>query len=383
MPSASLTTHIRFSEMIRRFFVWWRDTLAEMLPRSWTRSKSIDASVLEIYIDPSKIVFRQGIGDNSDELGSIERIPGRNSPETQATAQAAQRESVNALVHGLRPEKTRCVVHVDDSLRLNKTVRLPLAAEENLRQVLGFEMERHTPFHADDVYFDYHSKARDPKQRKLEVDLTVVQKKLVDEALGVIGDWELLFAPEAGLEEERGLTFLPRNYRATSSVGLNRSLIILNVVALIAASLIPIYQQQQYIEVLRDRAESARAAAMESVEVQDRIQALEQRRDLFKQAKAGPSVVELIDELTRVIPDGTWLHRLDVKNGEIQFQGLSDGASALIGIVESSPMFREARFGSPITRDARSGKERFHISAKLESTSDDIAKSSVGTGGLG
>ena len=366
MPSISSQRPIRLSEMIGRFFTWWRSTLAEMLPRSWTRSRGGSASVLAIDISPSKIVFKHRRGEEINELGSTERSTGRAGQETQSAGRVTQREAIKALVHGLRPERTRCVVQVDDSLQLNKTVQLPLAAEENLRQVLAFEMERHTPFHAGGVYFDYRLKARDPKQRKLEVDLTVVQKPVVDEALGVIDDWELRFSPEAGSDGDRGLTFLPGDFRLRTTKGLNRTLITLNLVALAAAALIPIYQQERYIDALQQRADGARAAAMASVEVQDRIDALERRRALFEQAKSGPGVVELMEELARIIPDGTWLHRLDVKDGELQFQGLSDAASSLIGVVESSPMFREARFGSPITRDARSGKERFHISAKLE-----------------
>ena len=354
-----------------------------MLPRSWTRSRGSDASVLELEITPSQIVFRHRSGDDSDELGNIGRDAGRDSHGAQQGAHSGQREAVTALVHGLRPEKTRCVVRVADSLKLKKTVRLPLAAEENLRQVLAFEMERHTPFHADDVYFDYRLKARDPRERKLDVDLTVVQKPVVDEALGVIADWEPAFAPAAGLDDDGELAFLPQRYRAPTTKGLNRALIILNLIALGAAALIPIYQQERYIDILQERADRARAAAMESVAVQDRIQALEQRRALFQGAKSGPSTVELLEELTRVIPDGTWLHRLDFKNGEVQFQGLSDAASALIGVVESSPMFREARFGSPITRDARSGKERFHISAKLETDRDKVAGDAASRGERG
>ncbi len=347
-----------------------------MLPPSWTRSRASDASVLEIDITPAEIIFGHRSGEESERLGSVERSAG--SHESHGTVRASQREAVNALVHGLRPEKTRCLVRVDDSLKLKKSVRLPLAAEENLRQVLAFEMERHTPFHADTVYFDYRPTARDPKQRKLQVDLTVVQKRVVDDALGVIGDWQLEFRPDAGREGDRGFTFVPRNYRAPTTVGLNRTLIVLNLVALVAAALIPIVQQERYIDALQQRADRARTGAMASVEVQDRIRALEQRREIFERAKAGPGAVELIDELSRVMPDGTWLHRLDIKNGELQFQGLSDAASALIGVVESSPMFREARFGSPITRDARSGKERFHISAKLETKREEVAtKASV------
>ena len=363
--------------MIARFFTWWRRTLAETLPASWTRSRGSDASVLEIDITRSEILFRHRAGEVIDELGKIERGSIRGSQQTSAS-HGAQREAVRALIHGLRPERTRCRINADGSLTLRKTVRLPLAAEENLRQVLAFEMERHTPFHADDVYFSFTPTSRDQKQRRLEVDLLVVQKPVVDEALELIKDWEPRFSPDDRPDDGPELAFAPRNYRAPTSAVLNRVLVVLNVLALLAVGLIPLYQQERYIDALKDRAERARAAAMASVEVQDRIRALEARRALFHEAKAGPSTVELIDELTRLMPDGTWLHRLDIKNGEIQFQGLSDAASSLIGVVESSPVFHEARFGSPITRDARSGKERFHISARLENSRQGVARGAAG-----
>jgi hypothetical protein len=38
---------------------------------------------------------------------------------------------------------------------LTRPLTLPLAAEENLREVLAFEMDQHTPFMSDDVYYDY------------------------------------------------------------------------------------------------------------------------------------------------------------------------------------------------------------------------------------
>lgn len=354
--------------MIRRFFRWWRSTLADMLPDSWTRARRRDASLLEIDITRSQIVFRHRSGDHNDELGRIERGAGRGG---ESATNTSARESINALLHGLRPERTRCVVRVDESLRLEKTVRLPLAAEENLRQVMAFEMERHTPFHADKVYFDHRIVARDAKARRLDVELLVVQKPVVDEALGVLADWDFRPGADGDLDDERALAFLPRDYRPPTTAGLNRTLIVLNLVALAVAALLPLYRQEQYLQELEARAERARAAAMESVEVRDRIRELKQRREVLVRAKAGPSSVEVIDEVTRLLPDGTWLHRFDIKNGEVQFQGLSDTASALIGVVESSPMFREARFGSPITRDARTGQERFHISAKLEARPGD------------
>ena len=46
-------------------------------------------------------------------------------------------------------------------------------------------------------------------------------------------------------------------------------------------------------------------------------------------------------------------------------QGQSPAASALIGALESSGLFENVRFTSPVTQDRRSGLERFHITAQI------------------
>ena len=57
---------------------------------------------------------------------------------------------------------------------------LPIAAEDNLRQVLAFEMDRQTPFKADQVYFDYRLGEREAAARNLQVELIVVPRAPLD-----------------------------------------------------------------------------------------------------------------------------------------------------------------------------------------------------------
>ena len=48
---------------------------------------------------------------------------------------------------------------------LTRTLTLPLATEENLREVLAFQMDRQTPFTVEQVYYDYGVVARGRKTR--------------------------------------------------------------------------------------------------------------------------------------------------------------------------------------------------------------------------
>jgi len=76
-------------------------------------------------------------------------------------------------------------------------------------------------------------------------------------------------------------------------------------------------------------------------------------------------VIKIIDELTQLVPDDTWLTRFSILKGEIQLQGESNTASSMIPVIESSNNFTEARFRSPVTRNNISNKDKFNLTAKL------------------
>jgi len=77
-------------------------------------------------------------------------------------------------------------------------------------------------------------------------------------------------------------------------------------------------------------------------------------------------VLQILAEVTRVLPDNTWLLRFDVNGAEIRLQGQSTAASELIQLLESSPLFQEAQFRSSVVQIPRSDRERFHVSMQLE-----------------
>ena len=77
-------------------------------------------------------------------------------------------------------------------------------------------------------------------------------------------------------------------------------------------------------------------------------------------------MVIVIDEVTRLLPDNTWLKSFQYANGKLQIQGISSSASALIAILEASQLFNNTRFVSPVTQDRSTGLERFQIATQLK-----------------
>ena len=76
------------------------------------------------------------------ELGRIARNLG-------AEAQVAEFRRLQASIQN---PALRAIFCIPESSTLTRNLSLPAAAEDNLRQVLGFEMDRQTPFKADQVH---------------------------------------------------------------------------------------------------------------------------------------------------------------------------------------------------------------------------------------
>jgi general secretion pathway protein L len=84
------------------------------------------------------------------------------------------------------------------------------------------------------------------------------------------------------------------------------------------------------------------------------------------------SKVEVLQELTKVIPDTTWIWNLKYNGKEIELSGFADSASDLIPLLDKSPFFEKVEFMAPVTKemqmrgDGNKEKERFKIKARIE-----------------
>jgi Tfp pilus assembly protein PilN len=94
---------------------------------------------------------------------------------------------------------------------------------------------------------------------------------------------------------------------------------------------------------------------------------LEQRRG---------DVLRVLDELTKIIPNSAYLSNLRYRSGVLEIQGSAENASALIPLLERSPVFENVNFNAPSNR-GRDNRETFSLKADIEK-SKEIAKASNG-----
>jgi general secretion pathway protein L len=81
--------------------------------------------------------------------------------------------------------------------------------------------------------------------------------------------------------------------------------------------------------------------------------------------KADPGVLDIWNELSRVLPDHTFLTETRIADGKVTLSGFSADAARLIRTIDQSPLFTGATLAAAITPDAKEHKDRFSIGFRV------------------
>jgi general secretion pathway protein L len=71
----------------------------------------------------------------------------------------------------------------------------------------------------------------------------------------------------------------------------------------------------------------------------------------------------ILREMTEIMPDGAWLDSLQVQERKIIVAGNAPSATFMLEQMEISPLFQDARFDAPVTRQG--ALEVFRIAAGI------------------
>ncbi len=342
----------------RKFLAWWIRELRACVPGEIIERFSQKHRTLFVAVDREqcKLSLREGDGPATRLLGGFGNV-----------------EAVDDI------EKT--VVELRPGAALRRMAYLPADAEDRLSDVLGFELDRLTPFRPEQVYFDYRVTDRRTRRGFIGVELVAVPRPLVDR---IVKD-----AASAGLEvsvvrfldpHESAARSWPEQNMLPHSPGsaANRPARSSAVLAVIAALLglavvaLPLLVQQRGIAALNEHLQTIEPAALEADGIRAEIQAAASRSRFFYDKRvAAPMKVLIIDELTQVIPDDTWLARLEISGLTVRIHGESANASELISLIEESDYLKAAEFASPVTKNPRNALDRFVIESKIEIWEDE------------
>ena len=87
---------------------------------------------------------------------------------------------------------------------------------------------------------------------------------------------------------------------------------------------------------------------------------------LERRKREVPSSVIVIEALSQILPDHTYLTELRIIGDRLQIVGVSRDAPALIRLIEQSSHFTRATFFAPTTRSPGEPGEHFNIEARIE-----------------
>jgi general secretion pathway protein L len=90
------------------------------------------------------------------------------------------------------------------------------------------------------------------------------------------------------------------------------------------------------------------------------------QRMLERRKQTTPAAVMVLDALSKVLPDHTYVIELRIENGKVQVTGITKDAPSLIALIEQSPHFEHATFFAPTTQSPGEPGERFHIEARVK-----------------
>ena len=332
-----------------------------MLP-SWARRVA--------GLDPDLLVLRL-----SD--GLIEVQPHQNNKASEAVSipweakdQADPVARLGKLLAGRDTRQYRVVLALDPALTLRRKLQVPRAAEAELRGVLAFEIERHTPFREHEVYFHHVIDRDSGDDAAMAVDLTIVPRRIIEPVISGLHGLDIgLDQVVVGEIPGDGAVPIPvegvaiRRRRRSNGF---RLMVALTVLLGIAAATSPLLRLKYLTRDLAVFVEQAKIEAETSLALQQEISRLTQGMNLVVRAKAeASSPLAVLRTLSDLLPDGTWVVRLSVVGDEVILEGRTDSSSRLVGLLEASPLFDTVKYLAPITRDADGDFERFNFSLRL------------------
>lgn len=270
------------------------------------------------------------------------------------------------------PDNVRQVLVLAPSKVLVQSLRLPLAAARNLTAVVGYELDRFTPFDAEQLYFVARQERRTPTH--LKVTLVAILRERLDQ---ILADCAALgLRPHQVDVQGLGVDLLPAPLRPrprTPGKGLQRSLPWLCGALLIGAMLLWLNDRQRVLDVMHASVQHQKAQV---AQVQRLRQQLLNTRGaaqyLIRRKSAQPPLVALLNELTTCLPADTWIDQLDINEGaDVSFSGQSAKASALITRIKACHSLENAQFEGVIQPDAQTGKDQFSLRAHLHQEAAD------------
>jgi len=257
---------------------------------------------------------------------------------------------------------------------LLRPVEFPRQAVEFLDGMIRAQIDRLTPWSAHEVAFGWS----DPEAAagdRVRLTLAAISKRAIEPFIGLGrhlgaqsvagvverhsdgGQSSRIKVFDVPLQGVAGLTF---NIPRALGLGLFGTGL-LAAVSLAVAAYLGDGLDLERRQLQRQIAERRAALRLNQNGVAGSAQAL-----LVKRKQTTPAAVMVLESISKVLPDGTYVTELRVDGDKVQIVGMTQDAPPLIRLIEQSPQFSRATFFAPTTRTQNEPGERFHVEAHIK-----------------
>ncbi len=256
---------------------------------------------------------------------------------------------------------------------LFRPLELPKRAIEFLDGIIRAQIDRLTPWTSGEAVFGWTPPVEAPNDR-IELTIAATSRGLVAPYVEAITDLGVASvailtvpanaaAPEAAPikvfeQRARGVLEIDRIRQALIALLLVSGLAAAGTMTWSAFALDSLNEEQQ---ALTQKITARRAALRTGPGV-----TLSARRMLERRKQTTPSAVIVLEALSQILPDHTYVTELHMEGDKLQIVGVTRDAAALIALIEQSPHFTHAAFYAPTTRTPGEPGERFHVEAHVK-----------------
>jgi general secretion pathway protein L len=333
------------------FARWWLAELQEVVPPAWLSWADGDAMpMVMIWRDGETIVCRL-----TSATGAVEtRLPCSGFDVTALAAWLSER--------GLSRDEVIVGPVIAGSSFFLRDLSVPKAALGALPKILEQEVLRRTPFQLSDIWHAATAVAGGTSD-VVAMCHWIIRKDRAEVALAELGlkgsDVDFLAASDAKGDIAPVISFRTTGDEDPPWAARAVRILAAAALAVVLCGLAAFeWSQASVAAAIETELAEARQGAQnghDGIDPEGRLLAM----------KAGAGILEVWDELSRILPDHTFLTEFRMADDKVTLSGFSADAARLVRTIDASAMFSGAALMAAITPDATEHKDRFGISFKV------------------